>query len=279
MKGKRVVITGASRGIGRETAKAIGKMGADLVLVVRDEGRGKQTAEEVRAEGGGGEVEVVVGDLSSLADVHQVADTIVKKHDRIDVLLNNAGAIIMDRTITKDGYEATFATNHLAYHLLTKRLLDTLKKAPEPRVVNVSSEFHRRGTIKFDDLMGERNWSALRAYAASKLANILFTTELARRLEGTNVTTNSLHPGAIGSNFGVSNGGVVGFLWKLAGPFLMNEKDGAKTSIYLATDPNVKVTGKYFEKCKERKPSREARNTDIAKKLWDVSEDLISKVG
>ena len=283
VKGKHIVLTGATRGIGRETALALGKMGANLSLVVRDRERGSGVADEVRAGAGGGDVAVFVGDLSSLADVRRVASEILAKHDAIDVLVNNAGAILVDRQVTKDGFEATFATNHLAYFLLTKLLLDSVKKGrgpgdAGPRIVNVASDAHHRGSVKFDDLMGEKKYVGWRAYSTSKLANILFTSELAKRLEGTNVTTNSLHPGVIASGFARNNAGVVGFLAKVAAPFLMSSEDGAKTTLFLATDPSVaKVSGKYFAKSRVQKPSREARDASVAKRLWDVSEDLTSR--
>jgi NAD(P)-dependent dehydrogenase (short-subunit alcohol dehydrogenase family) len=276
MKGKRVVLTGASRGIGRETALALGRMGADLSLVVRDAERGKAVAAEVTALGGGGAVEVFVADLSSMADVRRAGAEILGKHDVIDVLVNNAGALLMDRQVTKDGFEATFATNHLGYFLLTKVLLDAVKKAPAGRIVNVASEAHHRGSMRFDDLMSEKGYAGWRAYSDSKLANILFTSELARRLEGSPVTTNSLHPGVIASGFARNNKGFVGFLAKLASPFLMSSEDGAKTTVFLATDPSVAgTTGRYFAKSRPKTPSREARDAAVAKRLWDVSEGLV----
>ncbi len=270
MRGKRVVITGATKGIGRVTAVELGKMGAALTLVVRDGVRGAEVAREV-----GGDVDVVVGDLSSTAEVARIGDEIAAKHARIDVLVNNAGALLMKRQTTKEGLEATFATNHLAYFILTKKLLPSLEKAPTARVVNVASEAHRRGSIRFDDLMGERSWSGWFAYASSKLANILFTSELARRLEGTNVTTNALHPGVVASGFARNNRGVVGFVWRLMGPFLLSNERGARTSIFLASDPSVeRVSGRYFDECKERRPSREARDAEVARRLWEISEEL-----
>lgn len=270
MRGKRVVITGATKGIGRVTAVELGKMGVALTLVVRDGVRGAEVAREV-----GGDVDVVVGDLSSTAEVARIGDEIAAKHARIDVLVNNAGALLMRRQTTKEGLEATFATNHLAYFILTKKLLPSLEKAPMARVVNVASEAHRRGSIRFDDLMGERSWSGWFAYASSKLANILFTSELARRLEGTNVTTNALHPGVVASGFARNNRGVVGFVWRLMGPFLLSNERGARTSIFLASDPTVeRVSGRYFDECKERRPSREARDAEVARRLWEVSEEL-----
>lgn len=278
MRGKRIVLSGASRGIGRETALALGKQGADLSIVVRDAERGKAVAEEVRALKGGGDVEVFVADLSSLGDIRRVGTEILAKRDIIDVLVNNAGALLMDRQVTKDGYEATFATNHLGYFLLTKVLLEAVKKAAAGRIVNVASEAHRGGSLVFDDLMGEKKYAGWFAYSASKLANILFTAELARRLEGTKVTTNSLHPGVIASGFARNNVGFVGFLAKLASPFLMSSENGAKTTVFLATDPSVAGTsGLYFSKSKPKPPSREARDASVAKRLWDVSEELVGK--
>ena len=278
MSGKRVVLTGASRGIGRETALALGRMGAELSLVVRDAERGNAVAEEVRALGAGGDARVFVADLSSMADVRRVGSELLGAHDRIDVLVNNAGALLMDRQVTKDGFEATFATNHLAYFLLTDVLLAALKKAPAGRIVNVASDAHHRGSLAFDDLMGEKRYVGWKAYSTSKLANILFTSELARRLQGTSVTTNSLHPGVIASGFARNNKGVIGVLAKLAAPFLMSSEDGAKTTVFLATDPAVaKVSGEYFAKSKVAKRSREARSAEIAKRLWDVSEELVAR--
>ncbi|MDB4938668.1 MAG: retinol dehydrogenase [Labilithrix sp.] len=282
MNGKRIVLTGASRGIGRETALALGRMGADLSLVVRDPERGEAVAAEVRALGGGGDVAVFIADLSSMAEVRRVASEILAKHDTIDVLVNNAGALLMDRQTTKDGFEATFATNHLGYFLLTKLLLDAVEKAPAGRIVNVASEAHHRGSIPFDDLMSEKGYAGWRAYSSSKLANILFTSELARRLEAkspkSRVTTNSLHPGVIASGFAHNNKGLVGLLAKVAAPFLMSSEDGAKTTIFLATAPSVAATsGKYFAKSKPKTPSREARDPAVARRLWDASEELVGR--
>ncbi|MBS2020593.1 MAG: SDR family oxidoreductase [Deltaproteobacteria bacterium] len=278
MHDKRVVLTGASRGIGRETALALGRLGADLSLVVRDRARGEAVAAEVGALGAGGDVRVFVGDLSSMAEVKRVGEELASAHDRVDVLVNNAGALLMDRQVTKDGYEATFATNHLAYFLLTKILLDRVKASPNGRIVNVASEAHRRGALDLDDLMSTRGYSGFRVYSTSKLANILFTSELARRLGASHVTTNSLHPGVIASGFARNNGGVVGLLARLAAPFLMSSADGCKTTVFLATDPSVATTsGKYFDDSKEKKPSRAARDESTARRLWEASEELVAK--
>lgn len=277
MRGKRVVITGASRGIGREAALALARRGADLSLVVRDRARGEAVVADIEALGAGGDARVFVADLSSMAEVSKVGEELRAAHDRVDVLVNNAGALLMDRQVTRDGYEATFATNHLAYFLLTKILLDVVKASPAGRIVNVASEAHHRGSIDFDDLMSERHYAGWRAYSTSKLANVLFTAELARRLAGTSVTTNSLHPGVIASGFALNNRGLVGFAWKLAAPLLTSSEDGSKTTVLLATDPSLAgVSGKYFSKGREAKPSREARNADVARRLWDESERLVA---
>jgi NAD(P)-dependent dehydrogenase (short-subunit alcohol dehydrogenase family) len=232
----------------------------------------------VKALGGGGDVDVFVADLSSMADVRRAGAEILRAHDVVDVLVNNAGALLMERQVTKDGFEATFATNHLGYFLLTKLLLDAVKKGPAGRIVNVASEAHHRGSIRFDDLMSEKAYAGWRAYSDSKLANILFTSELARRLAGSSVTTNSLHPGVIASGFARNNAGFVGLVAKLAAPFLMSSEEGAKTTIFLATDPSVAATtGRYFTKSRPKTPSREARNAAIAKRLWDATEELVGR--
>jgi NAD(P)-dependent dehydrogenase (short-subunit alcohol dehydrogenase family) len=270
MKGKRVVITGPTKGIGRVTAVELAKKGAEMILVARDEARAKELAAEI------GGADVFIADLSSIAEVKRVGDEIAKKYDRIDVLINNAGAINMTREKTVDGLEKTFATNHLAYFVLTDKLLPSLKNAPSARIVNVASEAHRQGSIDFDDLQAEKRYSGMNVYFASKLANILFTAELARRLEGTKVTANALHPGMIASGFMTNNSGLIALGWKIISPFMLSTETGAKTTIFLASDPSVEgVTGKYFEKCREKKPSRKARDMASATRLWQVSEDLV----
>jgi NAD(P)-dependent dehydrogenase (short-subunit alcohol dehydrogenase family) len=275
MKDRVCLVTGASRGIGRETALALAQKGATVVLVCRDKARGEAVAEEVRAQRGGGAVELLLADLSSQDDIRKLAAAFKAKHDRLHVLVNNAGAIFMRRELTKDGLEATFAVNHLAYFLLTELLLDVLEESAPSRVVNVSSTVHHKGTIAFDDLQGARGYGGMRAYAQSKLANVLFTNALARRLAGKNVTVNSLHPGVIGSNFLRSNGGIYKVAMALASPFMMTEKDGAETTIYLATSPEVDgVTGKYFVKKKTARSSRESLDEDVQERLWKVSSEL-----
>lgn len=278
VQGKQVVVTGASRGIGKATALALAKMGAHLSLFVRNRELGEKVVEELRAVGTANRVDLFVADLSSLKEVRRVAAEYVEKHDRLDVLVNNAGAINMEREVTVDGYERTFATNHLAYFLLTKLLRDLLERSAPSRIVNVSSEAHRQGKLDFDNLMFERRpYGGFAAYGTSKLANILFTRELAKKLEGTGVTANALHPGVIASGFGRNNKGVFGFVMRnLAGPFLGSEESGARTSVYLATSPDVDgKTGLYFKNSREATPTRAARDDDAAKRLWALSEELL----
>jgi len=281
IEGKQVLLTGASRGIGKATALALAKMGANLSLLVRDRALGEKVIEEIRATGAKGKIDLFVADLSSMKDIRRVAEEYKSKHDRLDVLLNNAGAINMDKEKTADGFERTFATNHLGYFLLTDQLLDLLKKSAPSRIVNVASEAHRQvGGIDFDDPMfDKRSYGGFASYGQSKLANILFTRELARKLEGTKVTANSLHPGVIASGFGRNNKGVFGFIMRnVAGPFLGSEESGAKTSVYLASSPDVEgKTGLYWKSSREAKPTRAGQDDEAAKRLWKLSEELIEK--
>jgi len=280
-KRKRVVVTGASRGIGRVTALHLARAGCDVTVVARDRGRGQRVVDELRAAGGGGgEPDLFIADLSSLKDVARVAGEIAAAHPAIDVLVNNAGAYYSQRSVSADGYERTFATNHLAPFVLTNRLRGALEKAERARVVVVASRAHRRAHMTWDDLMHERSYPGFVVYSESKLANILFTRELARRLDGTRVTANCLHPGFVASNFGHDNPGLTRLGMRLAMLFAISEEKGAETSIYLASSPDVEgVTGKYFDKCKEATPTAEARNDEDARRLWDVSEQLVARAG
>ena len=279
---KRALVTGASRGIGRITALELAKKGFDLTLVARDKARSEAVVNEVKALNQGGDVELILADLSSLKAVQKAAQDFLAKHDKLDVLVNNAGAFFADRQVTVDGFEMTFATNHLAYFLLTNLLRPALEKAAPSRVVIVASEAHRGHTIKWDDLQQEKGFFGWRAYGDSKLMNILFARELAKRLEKTGVTSNSLHPGFVASNFGHEKNNflwraLIGFSQKL---FAISEADGARTQIWAATAPELeKVTGKYFDKCREATPTREAQSDADAARLWKVSEELVAKAG
>jgi len=273
--GKSFVITGAGSGIGKSTAMALAKAGANLLLICRDGVRGEATAEEIREESDNPLVNVILADLASQESIREMAHAIHGRLSHLDVLINNAGIHCAERRLSPDGFELTFATNHLAYFLLTQLLLDLLKASESARIVNVSSEAHRRGTIDFDNLQGEKQYRAFRAYSNSKLANILFTYELAERLKGTRVTVNCLHPGTVRTNFGRGDPGFFRTVVKLAAPFMLSPEKGAETSIYLASSPEVEgVSGKYFIKCAEARSSPESYDQAKARRLWEVSEEM-----
>ena len=266
MNGKIVLVTGATSGIGLVAARALAAQGATVILHGRDPGKTAAVAATVP-----GKVETVIADLSSLAQVRKLAAEVKARFPRLDVLLNNAGAINNKRTVTVDGLELTFAVNHLAYFLLTRELLPML--GPGSRIVNVASEASRSAKLDIGDLQSERGYAGWTVYANSKLANILFTFELARRLPP-GVTANALHPGAVASNF-AQNASWMGVAWKLLAPFLRSEEKGASTSIYLASSPEVAgVTGKYFMDSREKRARRDAYDADLARKLWEASEKL-----
>lgn len=277
MQGKTVLITGATDGIGKETARALAGQGATVVIVGRSPEKGARVLAELKQSTGNPNIELLLADLSSMKEVRALATAFKAKHDRLDVLVNNAGAIYTERQVTVDGYERTFATNHLAYFLLTNLLLDLLKKSAPARIVNVSSEAHKSGKLDFDDLQSEKSYTTFTVYGTSKLANVLFTYELARRLAGTGVTANCLHPGVISSGFGNSTNRLLRIGFALVRPFMIDAVKGAQTSIYVASSPDVAgVSGKYF-KNKRPYPSRKlTQNEALAKRLWDVSERLTS---
>lgn len=274
MRDKTVLVTGANQGIGRETARALAKLGARVLLVCRNAEKGRIATEEiVRA---GGLAELFVADLSHQSDVRRVAREVKEKHPVLDVLVNNAGVLVTERRVTKDGIEETLALNHLGYFLLTHELLEPLLAAKSARIVNVASRAHARAKLRFEDLQFSRGYSMMGAYAHSKLLNVLFTYELARRLEGTNVTANCLHPGVVASGFAQTYGGAVAMLAKLARPFLLSTEEGAKTQIYLASSPEVEgVSGRYFDKCRAIRSSSASYDVSAQKKLWEMSEVLV----
>ena len=275
MQGKTVLITGANQGIGKASAIALGQMGAKLVLVCRNAEKARAAIADIESAGAK-DVELLVGDLGSQADVRRIAAEFKAKHEKLHVLLNNAGLLVTSRRTTVDGIEETFAVNHLGPFLLTNLLLDVLKSSAPSRIVNVASEAHRSAKMSWDDLQfAKRGYSPLGAYGQSKLCNILFTKELAHRLEGSNVTANSLHPGVIRSGFGHTYGGFVSVLIKVARPFLITTEKGARTQVYLSSSPVIEgVTGKYFDKCKERSTNKAADEEGAPKRLWDISEEM-----
>lgn len=277
MNGKTVLITGASAGIGLQSAIGLAKLGAEVVMVGRDEERTAQAVELVKSQTGNQSVSYLLADLSSLKDVRKLAQAFKDKYKKLDVLLNNAGAIFLTRKTSADGYEMSLALNHLNYFLLTDLLLDMVKAGPSGRIVNVASRAHYQGHINFDDLQSQHGYSGMRVYGTSKLMNVLFTYELARRLQGTNVTANCLHPGFVASNFATNNGWFVRIAMNFMGSRISVE-DGAKCSIYLASSPDVQgVSGKYFNyDLKETRSSDESYDEAEAKRLWDVSEQLVA---
>lgn len=277
LQGKTVLITGATSGIGEVSARELARMGARIVIVGRSAEKCEATVQAIRRETGNPDVEALVADLSSMSEVRRLAGQFLSKYDRLDVLVNNAGAMFANRIETEDGFERTFALNHLAYFLLTDLLLDRLKASAPSRIVNVASEAHRVAPkgLDFDDLQARNRYRGFRVYGASKLANILFTRELARRLEGTGVTANCLHPGFVATGF-TSGNGLLGWAFRrMAALFAIPPDQGARTTVYLASSPEVaEVSGGYFDKCKPRQPQPAARDDKAARKLWDVSEQL-----
>lgn len=272
MENKIVMVTGATAGIGQVTALELARMGAQVVVVSRSEPRCQATVDQIRRETGNDRVSYLVADLSSQAQVRSLAQAFHQQFERLDVLVNNAGAFIMRRKLSPDGIEMTWALNHLNYFLLTLLLLDRLDASPAGRVVSVSSNAHVGGRIHFDDLQGEKSYSGWRAYAQSKLANILFTYELARRLQGTHITANCLHPGFVATNFAKNNGWLVRLAMPLVSLAAISPDEGAQTSIYLASSPEVEnVTGKYFVRQKQAKSDPASYDEETARRLWEVS--------
>ena len=276
MKGKTVVVTGSNQGVGKATAIGLAARGARVILVARNAVKGEAARAEVEAAGSGG-AELVVADLSSQSDVRRAAAEIKTRTDRLDVLVNNAGVFVPERRTTVDGLEETFAVNHLGYFLLTRELLELLKTSGPSRIVNVASEAHRGARMHWEDLqLAQTTYRGFKAYNQSKLANILFTYELARRLEGTKVTANCLHPGVIGSGFGQTYSSALSVLIKIARPFMLTPEQGARTSVYLASSPEVAgVSGKYFSKCHPVRSNAVSYDVQSQQKLWALSEEMV----
>lgn len=276
LQNKNIIVTGGSTGIGLESARGLADTGASVWIVGRNESKLKMAVEDIKQSTGNDKVDYFMADLSSIASIKDVSRLIQSKLDHLDVLLNNAGAIFMTRKVSVDGFEMSFALNHINYFLLTTLLLDLIKSTPKARIVNVSSSAHYTGHINFSDLQSN-NFSAMRAYSASKLMNVLFTYELAKRLVGAGITVNALHPGFVASNFGKSNGGIMVPIFKLVHLGAIDCREGAKTSIFLSSSPDVEgVTGRFFDKCKAVKSSKESYDQDVALRLWDETDKLIA---
>lgn len=276
MAGRMVLVTGATSGIGRATALGLATMGAHIAITGRDRRRTDDAAREIRAAGAGG-VDVFVVDLSSQAQVRRLAREVLDGLPRIDVLVNNVGGYWSTRHVTADGLERTFALNHLAPFLLTNLLLAQLERNAPARVVTVASNAHATGRIDFDDLQGERSYSGGRAYGQSKLANVLFTYHLARRLRGSAVTANALHPGLVRTSFGAEDPArIQRLLVPLLRPVMKSPAQGAATSIHLASVPELEqVSGRYFANRRPTRSSTRSYDQAVAARLWDVSAELV----
>jgi NAD(P)-dependent dehydrogenase (short-subunit alcohol dehydrogenase family) len=276
MRGKVCLITGANSGIGKGTAFGLAKMGATVVMVARNLEKGQAALEEIKEASGNDSVDLMMADLSSQAAVRELAASFEEQYENLDVLINNAAIIPPKRTITVDGIEIQFAVNHLAPFLLTNLLIDTLKASAPSRIITVSSTAHRDGKIDFDDLQSAKKYIRLgwEQYSNTKLANILFTTVLSQKLEGTGVTANSLHPGVIWTNLWR---GFPSFLYPLAKLIFKPVAEGTQTPLYLATSPEVEgVTGKYFKDRKPIEAAPQAYDQSTAQRLWQVSAELTS---
>jgi NAD(P)-dependent dehydrogenase (short-subunit alcohol dehydrogenase family) len=277
MRGKTILITGATNGIGLEAAVALARAGARVVMVGRDAGRSEAAVAEVMARSGSRDVSHLLCDFSSQAAVRALAASVLASFNRLDVLVNNAGAVNKTRRLTVDGIEMTFAVNHLGYFLLTNLLRDLLVQSAPARVVTVASIGHRRGTLDFGDLGYQRGYQIMRAYTRSKLANVLFAAELARRLAGTGVTSNSLHPGRVATN--IWSGAPTWakpLIQVLLRPFMLTPEQGGATIVQLAASPDLEgVTGEYFENGVAVPPAPLAQDEALAKRLWDVSAQMV----
>ena len=279
MAGQTVLVTGGTGGIGKATATGLAAMGARVGITGRDIARTRAAAADIAAASGNPAVDPFPADMSSQAEVRRLAREVLAAYPRLDVLVNNVGGFWATRHVTADGLERTFAVNHLAPFLLTGLLLDRLTASAPARIVTVSSGAHATGKINFGDLQGERRYSAQQAYSQSKLANILFTYELARRLDGTSVTATAAHPGVVRTGFAAEDPPPI---WKLFLPlirlFLKTPQKGAATSIYLASSPEVDgVTGTYFADCKPKASSPASHDTAAAARLWQISVDLVAR--
>lgn len=277
MQNKNVLITGGNAGIGLATAINLAKKGANIFIVSRSEEKAKEAVQKINAESGNANAKYFLADLSSQKSIRVLAETVKKEITVLDVLINNAGGVFPDFKLSEDGLEMTIATNHFAYFLLTNLLLDLIKKSDYARIVNVSSGSHYKGKIDFASFTENKGYFILKAYEQSKLANVLFTQELAERLAATNVTVNALHPGFVKTDIGKKGTQwYANLFWTISSNLTaISVEDGAKTSIYLASSDTVKnVSGKYFDKCKEKTPAPLAADKALQKQLWAESERL-----
>jgi NAD(P)-dependent dehydrogenase (short-subunit alcohol dehydrogenase family) len=279
MHGQVCVVTGATSGIGKAAAAALARQGAEIIVVGRDPGRAEATAAAIQADGAP-PPKVEIADLARLDQVRALAGRLNQTLDRIDVLINNAGLVLNERQVTPDGYEHVFAVNHLAPFLLTNLLRPKLTASAPARVITVSSDAHTAARLDLDDPNLEHGWSSWRSYSNSKLANILFTRELAGRLDGTGLTANCLHPGVVRTGFGRDARPLMRVGITIAKPFMLSPERGADTTVYLASSPDVAAkTGGYYVKRQLREPSAAARDDGLARRLWEISERLTGLAG
>lgn len=274
LDGKTCLVTGANSGIGFVIARELARLGGSVILVCRDNTKGKDALDQIRNETKNQSVELMIADLASLSSVRKLVEDYKMTHEKLHILVNNAGLILGKRIVTIDGLESTFQINYLSHFLLTNLLLDLMKASAPSRIVNITSTAHFRGRIDFDDLQEENGYSAMKSYAQSKLAQVLFTHELSEKLKGTGVTANCVHPGAVRTRWG-DEAGPLGIGIKLVRPFMISPEKGADTPIYVATTPALdEVSGKYFAKRKIEESSKESNSEEEARKLWDVSLKL-----
>ena len=277
MNGKVCLVTGSTDGIGKVSARVLAELGAKVIIVGRNPEKSAFVLAELRSISGNKNIDLLMADLAVMQEVRDLAEQVISRYDRLDVLLNNAGGYFTKHKITSDGLEMTFALNHMSYFLLTNKLMELLKYSAPARIVNVSSDAHYGVNIEFENLNGEQDYKAWKAYQKSKLANVLFTYELLKKVPA-DITVNCLHPGFVATNFGHNNGGFFGPVLKIAQRIsAIDPEEGAKTSIFLCSAPDVNgVSGKYFYKCQQKTSSRESRNMDNSKRLWQISSDIAS---
>ena len=277
MNGKVCLVTGATDGIGKVSARVLAEKGAKVIIVGRNPEKSATVLAELKSSSGNENIDLLMADLAVMQEVRDLAEQVISRYHRLDILLNNAGGYFAKHELTSDGLERTFALNHMSYFLLTNKLMELLKSSAPARIVNVSSDAHYGVDMDFENLNGEQEYKAWKAYQKSKLANVLFTYELLKKVPA-DITVNCLHPGFVATNFGHNNGGFFGPVLKIAQRIsAIDPEEGAKTSIFLCSAPEVKgVSGKYFYKCQPKTSSRESRNMDTGKRLWQISSDIAS---
>ncbi|UCE11918.1 MAG: SDR family oxidoreductase [Candidatus Thorarchaeota archaeon] len=277
MNGKICIVTGSNSGIGKETARALTEMGATIVMAVRDRTRGEVAKMEIAEVSGREPCDIMLCDLASRESIRMFANQFKESYDRLDVLINNAGAVFRSRQLTTDGFESNLAVNYLGSFLLTHELLPILRSSAPSRVINLTSGLHKRANVDFDDLQSKRKFSWRDAYGGAKLLLIMYTYELARRLEGTGVTVNVVSPGFVATNLGGGTGSRLNkIMFRMMRPFQISAEEGAKTSLYVATSPEVEgVTGKHFAKSQISPSSEISYDESLQKRLWDITEEML----